>query len=81
LLITSEDPFEKTFRADISTLAGSTGELRFNARPVFDGQWLLGNFDIDNIQFVPVPEPHVWAMFGLGALALAIARCHRKRTC
>jgi hypothetical protein len=78
-LITSEDPFEKTFRADISAFAASTGELRFNARPVFDGQWLLGNFNIDDIQFVPVPEPHVWALLGLAALALTFARRHRKR--
>jgi len=67
--------------ADVSAFAGLTGELRFTIRDVQapEGQWLFSNFYLDDIQFVPVPEPHVWALFGLGAIALAAARRHRKR--
>ena len=79
-VVASEDPFEKTLRADISGFAGTTGELRFNVRPVWDSIWLRADLDIDDIQFVPVPEPQTWLLFGLGALVFVLARRRRKGT-
>ena len=59
------------FGADISALAGSTGELRFT----YHG----GNSCLDDITFSPnpVPEPGVWVLLGLGALALGHRRLCR----
>jgi len=53
------------YTADISALAGQTGELRFTA-PVNQ----VGV--IDNIQFsnIPIPEPGVLSLFALGLLGL-----------
>ena len=81
VMIASDTNFGKTFQADVSSFAGTTGELRINARPVFyEQRWWLANVDVDDIQFVPVPEPHVWALFGLGALVFVLARRRRKGT-
>jgi hypothetical protein len=75
------DPDSYAVHADISTFAGDTGELRFTFRAIDlgGGAWLGGVLYLDDIQFAPVPEPHVWALFGLGALALTLARRRRKR--
>ena len=78
VMIASDRNFGKTFQADVSSFAGTTGELRINARPVFyEQRWWLANVDVDDIQFVPVPEPHVWALFGVGAVVFALFPMNR----
>ena len=59
------------FGADISLYAGQTGELRFTS--------VAGQTYLDDITFSPnpVPEPGVWVLLGLGALALG----HRRLGC
>jgi hypothetical protein len=58
------------YGADISVLAGQTGQLLFTLPPY------VGAATIDNIQFssVPVPEPGGWALAALGTLLLSPLR-------
>ena len=58
------------YGADVSMLAGQTGELRFQ-----------GSGFLDNIQFSaqPVPEPSTWALLGLSMLALSYRLKRRVR--
>ena len=65
------------WRADLSGLAGQSGELRItaNLQPNAPGVTAL-----DNLQFVAIPEPRVWVLFLAGtALLLAARTCSRKR--
>ncbi len=64
------------YGADISALAGQTGQLLFTAPR-------LNNTLIDNIQFsrTAVPEPNVWALSGLSAFVFGIfCRKNSRRT-
>jgi PEP-CTERM motif len=58
--------------ADISAFAGQTGQLLFTAPGLTYGSML------DNIQFssLPIPEPGILSLFGLGGLAFL---CHRRK--
>ena len=62
--------------ADIHTLAGHTAELDFTMRGSLDSNTVF----LDSIQFsnLPVPEPSVFGLFGLGAL-LAGGHVLRRR--
>ncbi len=61
-----------TFAADISTLAGQTGELRFASRAstLLDGIRLSTTI---------VPEPNIYSLLGCGLLLLGAARATLKR--
>jgi hypothetical protein len=65
----------ETYGADITALAGQTGEIQFTTSP-FGG----GNL-IDNIQFSdqPVPEPSVSSLSALGALLMGWRLLYRRR--
>lgn len=60
-----------TFAADVSALAGQTGELRFTSFPGIAGSTLL-----DGIRFSTaiVPEPSTFALTGIGAFLFAVFR-------
>ena len=62
------------YSANISPFAGQTGQLLFTTP-------LSGIMEIDNIQFSSstVPEPGVFGLAGLGALALGW--CRRQKHC
>ncbi len=64
-----------TYGADISALAGASGDLRFTEHPPSSG---FGIVYLDNIQFssVGIPEPSTLSLFGLGLLGLV---WHRRR--
>lgn len=62
---------------DVTVWAGKQAELRFTINPV-TSTLAFGTVDLDNIRFSPdalvtVPEPSVWALFGVGGLALVWA--------
>ena len=61
--------------ADISALAGLTGDLRFTALPI----GFTWDFHLDDIAFVPVPEPGTWALLALGSALFACAARGRRR--
>jgi hypothetical protein len=58
---------------DISAFAGQSGELLFTALPQTASV-------LDYIQFsnVPVPEPSICGVFGVGALLLALRVLKRR---
>ena len=69
LVVASTAANYNVYEADVSTLAGKSGQLLFTAPPFFQGY-------VDNIQFLstPVPEPATWALFVCGAGFLAFRR-------
>jgi hypothetical protein len=56
-----------TFSADISAYAGREVSLQFTS---FQLGGYPNGLKLDNIMFINVPEPSVWALFGLGAVVL-----------
>lgn len=70
-----EPSFFHGYGVDLTGWSGKTTELRFTINPSA-GQFPYGNVQLDNIRFSPValvPEPSVWALFGVGGLALVWA--------
>ena len=67
---TGSGPGYAIYGADISAYASQTGELLFTLPPYVDGAVL------DNIQFssLPIPEPSVLALTGLGGLLFGFRR-------
>lgn len=61
-----------------SAMYGQTEKLMFSAIG-YNGGGGVNNWNIDNIQFSSssVPEPGVWGLAGVGALAIGLRRRHR----
>jgi hypothetical protein len=69
------------FGVDVQAWAGQTAELRFTTFAIIGGRYIgQNNLFLDSIEFssVPVPEPGVWALLGLGLAALAYRLKRRK---
>lgn len=68
---------QRTLTYDFTGLGYSTAGAswaQFNVSYNFGGADTTGNFYIDNVQLVPVPEPSTFALVGLGGLLLAARR-------
>src|SRR6185369_13866491 len=70
----SSGPNYTLYGADISAFSGQTGDLRFTA--------LANNLLLDSIGFspVPVPEPGVLPLAGIGAALLAFGLWRRQKS-
>jgi hypothetical protein len=55
------------FTADISAYAGREVDLRFTS---FNLMGFPNGLTLDDISFVPIPEPSTWVLFGLATVAL-----------
>jgi hypothetical protein len=73
LFVASSTPNYNIYEADISGLAGQTGQLLFTAPPGFEDV-------IDNIQFStsPAPEPSTFGLLCVGGLLCGLYRWRRK---
>ncbi len=67
-----------TWAVDLRPYAGQTGELKLTAS---FGSFGFVNLLVDDLVFSPtvVPEPRLWLLLGLGALALVLFKARRGR--
>lgn len=73
----STGPNYTVYGADISAFAGQTETLAFSALQATSG---FNNWNIDNIQFspLPVPEPSTFGLIGLGGLIFGLRRWRKS---
>ena len=72
--VSGPNPSRTSWFADLTGLSGRTDELRISAIP-FENH--PGSAQLDNLQFITVPEPRAWVLFLAGTAFLLAARRRR----